>query len=249
MSTRSTFTHVHASGRFDADLADVQVDWDNYRALGHLVTGTEHGSGDHDPAFKAPGWNGYRGHECVVMWREDTFEQAWAPSFDAVAKRFTFNRGSNRAAKVWLTTVPLRHLETGRIVMVRVCHMPASVQDGERFRAGEVRKVAAWSAALAVWGHRCRRFKRDHPHAAQINVADWNVDLKRRHWRALIGSALTLRCAWSKHLPKHGSLGHRLIDAAFVRLLKVVKAWLLKKGKSSDHCAIAMEYAITSKGA
>ncbi|GAA1138246.1 hypothetical protein [Nocardioides aquiterrae] len=247
----ATFTHVHASGRFDASLADVRTDWDNFRAdpAVKLITATEHGSGDHDKAFDADGWKGYRGHECVVVWRIDTFEPAWEPSFGPLARKHTFNRGSNRNATTWLTTVPLRHRETGRVVMVRVCHMPASVQDGERFRASEVRKVAAWTAALARWGHRCRRFKRDHPHAAQINVADWNVDLRRRHWRALIDAAMTQRCAWGKHLPTTGSLGRRLIDGAFIRLLRVESADVMRKGKSSDHKPVRFRYQITNKGA
>lgn len=244
------FVHVHSSGRFDASLTDVQTDWDNFRAdpAVKLITGTEHGSGDHDPAFEAPGWKGYRGHECVAMWRIDTFEQAWEPSFRPIGKA-TFRRGTNHDARVWLTSVPLRHRETGRVLMVRVCHTAAKVQDGDRFRLSEARNVAAWTASLARWGHRCRRFKRDHPHAAQLNTADWNVDLRRRHWRALIGTALGQRCAWGKHMPVTGSLGRRLIDGAFVRLLRVQSADVMRKGKSSDHHPVRFRYQITSKGA
>lgn len=247
---RASFVHVHASGRFDAHVADVRSDWDDYRATPgvKLITGTEHGSGDHDPAFKGvAGWGFYRGHECVVSWREDTFELAWEPSFAPIAKAHTFNRGSNKNAKVWLTSVPLRHIATGRVVMVRVCHTPSSVQAGDRFRPGERRKVGAWTASLARWGARARRFTRDHPHAAQVDVADWNVDLKRKHWQALIGRALGQRCAWAGRVPAQGTHGRRLIDGVFYRLLEVSNARVLPKGKSSDHKAIATKFEITPK--
>lgn len=246
--TSAEFVHVHASGRFDATLADVKTDWDNFRTMRgvRLVTGTEHGSGDHDAAFRADGWKGYRGRECVVMWRTDTFEQAREPSFRPIGKN-TFRRGTNRDARVWLTSVQLRHIETNRVVMVRVCHMPAKVQDGERFRFSEARNVAAWSASLALWGRRARRSARHHPRAAQINAADWNLDLRRRHWRTVIGSALGQRCAWGKHMPDGGTLGRRLVDGAFYRLLRVLDARVLPKCKSSDHKPIAMRFLIASK--
>lgn len=246
--TVAHFTHVHASGKFSADVEDVKADWDYYRSMPgvKIVTGTEHGSGEHDAAFVAKGWGHYRGHECVVTWREDTFELAWQPSFGPLGDK-TFNRGSNKHAKVWLTSVPLRHKATGRIVMVRVCHTPSSVQDGEKFRRGEVRKVAAWTTSLARWGARCWRFRKNHPHAAEISVGDWNVDLFRKVWRHTISAALGLRSAWAKHLPDIGSLGRRLIDGMFYRLLKVLGARVLPKRKSSDHHAIATDFEITSK--
>lgn len=245
------FTHVHASGRFDVPLADVRTDWDNFRTNPDvaLITGTEHGSGDHDPAFAAPGWDGKRAGECVAMWREGVFELAWEPSVRPVARKFTFRRGSNKDATTNLASFPLRHLAANRIVMVRICHTPSKVQQGESFRHSEKRNVTAWSRALARWGWIARRFKRDHYLAAQINVADWNVNLRLRRWRVLIGTTLGQRCAWSKHMPKEGTHGPRLIDGVFYRLLKVAAAEVLPKGKSSDHRPITTTFVVTSKGA
>lgn len=247
--TTFEFAHIHASGFHKADLADVRLDWDNYRTnpATKLITGTE--ARNFDAAFKAAGWDGKRAGECVCTWRSDTFELAWEPSLRPLARRFTFRRGTNPNATANLASFPLRHIASNRVVMVRVCHMPSKVQDGERFRFKEARNVAAWANALRRWGHINRRFKRDHVLAAGIDVADWNVDLKRRHWRALIATALGKRCAWSKRLPRRGSHGSRLIDGAFYRLLKVTSANTLPKGKSSDHRPIRTTFRIKSKGA
>lgn len=244
------FVHVHASGRFDATLADVRADWDDYRTMPgvKLVTGTEHGSGDHDPAFEADGWDHVRKGECVVAWDTTVFEPAWAASLTLIGT--PYYRGGNENSRTKLLSVPLRHIATGRVLMVRVAHTPAHVQAGDGFRrttARVIRQAAGWMSGLVAWGRRSARFRRHHPHAAELAIADWNVDLLRRYWRALIRRTLNLRCAWTKHLPRRGTHGRRLIDGVFYRLLKVDNARVLPKGKSSDHHAIATKFTIATK--
>lgn len=248
--TTSAFTHIHASGRFDAPLGHVKADWDHYRNLPGvaLITGTEHGSGDHDAAFDADGWDWRRLGECVVAWDETVFELAWQPTLTFIGT--PFYRGGNDNARTRLLSVPLRHLATGRVVMVRVAHTPAHVQAGNKFRrttARVIRQATGWSTGLVAWGKRSRRFRKHHPHAAEIAVADWNVSLFSRVWRSLVRRTLKMRCAWTKHMPKIGSHGKRLIDGVFYRLLRVDTAAVLPLRKSSDHRAVCVRFTVTSK--
>lgn len=244
-----TFGVILAPGRFDATLAQARKAWDGFRASDavDLILATEYGSGKFDPALDADGWDHFRGNgECVVAWRTDVFEPAWKPRADRIGAEFF--RGGNHHARTPMVTVPLRHVDTGRVVLVRVVHTPAHVQAGDGFRKTTARVIQqgrAWASALVVLGKRSRRFKAHHPRAAQIVAADWNVDMHRRHWRTVVGRGLGLRCATP--LPDGGDLGKRLISWPFHRGLRVERTGLLSKRDGFDHRPVLVRYSIKEK--
>lgn len=238
--TRSTFTHTHASGYAQADAGKAVADISRYRITSDLITTTEHKDRRFDAAFLAEGWDSHLGHECRVAWRTDVFELAGRPRVRA-RHGFTFKKGTNPQAVARIEYVPLRHLDTGKRIRVRVAHMPSSVQYGDGFR-GRTPRVAAWVATLALWGRLARRDARKRPRQAQINVADWNVNLHRRHWRVLIGRALGQRCP--SPLPREGSHHKRLIDGFFFLGLSARGSRVLAKGASSDHRAVQTYFHI-----
>lgn len=236
-----------APGRFDATPRQAQEAWDYYRLGADLILGTEYGSGKFDRALSARGWDYFRGNgECVVAYRTDVFEPAWKPSADRIGAEFY--RGGNHHARTPIAQVPLRHMATGRLLIVRVPHTPAHVQAGDGFRKTTARVIQqgrAWVSALAVLGRRSRRFKSNHPCGAQIIAGDWNVDLHRAHWRAVVGRALGLRCA--KPLTEAGDLGKRLVSWAFFWGLVVESTEALEKQEGFDHVAMSIRFTIKEK--
>lgn len=249
--TADQFGHIQAAGRFDATLEEAQAAWDGFRDTRgvKIITATEYGSGKFDPALEADGWDHFRGHgACVVSWATDTFELAWKGAGFADRIGTPFFRGGNPDARTPLTSVPLRHIATGKVVMVRVGHLPAHVQDGDGFRETTARVIAqgrAWMSSLAGWGRRSRRFTRRHPGAAQIGTGDFNVDVHRAHWRGVIGRALRLECATP--IPAGGDLGKRLISWFFYRGLGVATTDVLRAVEGFDHKPILIRWKIKEK--
>lgn len=241
------FGVIIAPGRFDATPAQAKKAWDKYRKKADVILATEYGSGKFDAALDAEGWDYFRGHgEGVVAWRTDMFEVAWQPTADRIGTPFF--RGGNHAARTPLTQVPLRHLGANRLVMIRVPHMPAHIQAGNGFRRTTPRVVAqaaGWLSALAVIGRRSERFRENHPKAAELVAGDWNVDMHRAHWRAVIHAATGLRCV--KPLTDLGDLGRRLVSWGFFRGLRVVSTALLSKQDGFDHRAVSIQFRL--KGA
>lgn len=247
--TGDEFAAIIAAGRFDATRAQAEVAWDYYRNHADLICSTENGSGKFDSAIRAPGWDSYRGHgECVVAWRRDRFTLAshrLSPRAERIGS--TFWRGGNPRARTPLTTVALTHLASGRVVLARVPHMPAHVQSGDGFARSSARvvgQVAAWVSSLAALGRRSRLYARAHPGDAQVFASDWNVDVRRRHWRSLLARGLSLRCALP--LTAGGDLGHRLVTWAFVRRLRVRGVGLCLPMPGYDHRAVRLVLSIKS---
>ena len=245
MSTRE-FVVVLAPGRFDATLAQARVAWAGYHAAADVVLATEYGSGKFDPALIADGWDHFRGNgECVVAWDTDLFAPAWKGAGHADRIGSPFFRGGNLHAQTPLTSMPLRHLPTGRLVMFRVPHTPAHVQAGDGFRRTTPRVIgqaAAWVSSLAAMGRLSRRFTVHHKNAAQVIAGDWNVDTHRAHWRGVISTALGLSCA--KPLPTGGDLGNRLVSWFFHRGLTVESSRVLTKRAGFDHNPVRVRFSI-----
>lgn len=242
------FGVVLAPGRFDATVSQAKAAWDAYRADPEVdvILGTEYGSGKFDAAFDADGWGYFRGKgECVVAW-SDVFEPAWknAGHADRIGK--AFYRGGNHSARTPITVMPLRIGD--RVIRFRVTHMPAHIQAGDGFRRTTprvIQQAAAWVSALAVLGKWSRRSKRNNPHSAEVVAGDWNVDMHRAHWRAVIRTALGLRCA--KPLTKGGDLDKRLVSWPFYRGLRVVSTEILPKQDGFDHRAVLIRFRIKEK--
>lgn len=241
------FGVVIAPGCFDATPRQARAAWDEYRARGEIILGTEYGSGKFDAAFDVPDWGYFRGNgECVVSWAAETFQPAWknAGHADRIGK--PFYRGGNPNARTPVTVMPLRIGD--RMIRFRVTHMPAHIQAGDGFRRTTprvIQQAAAWVSALAVLGKWSRRSKRNNPRAAEVIGGDWNVDMHRAHWRAVIRTALGLRCV--KPLTKGGDLGGRLVSWPFYRGLRVVSTELLPPQDGFDHRAVLIRFSI--KGA
>lgn len=239
------FTEVIAAGRFDASLAEAKSAWDEYRRQANLIVGTEYGSGKFDPVFEADGWDHFRGSgEAVIAW-DKTFKPAWADAGHADRIGSKFYRGGNKDAQTPVASIPLRHVDSGRLLMVRVPHMPAHVQAGGGFRKTTARVIAqvrGWITSLAVLGKRSRRFRHTHKNAAEINSGDWNVDVHSAHWRGVVARGLGLRCA--KPLPPGGDIGGRLVTWAFVRGVAVVSTIIMNKRKGYDHRPVRIRFKI-----
>ncbi|WP_155992090.1 hypothetical protein [Nocardioides sp. URHA0032] len=244
------FVHIHASGRFDATPAEARAAWDDFRSTRgvKLITATEYGSGKFDGALKADGWDYFRGSgECVVAWATDTFEPAWRGAGYATRIGTRFFRGGNHDARTPLTSMPLRHIVTGRIAMVRVPHTPAHIQAGDGFRKTTTRVLEqgrAWVTSLAGMGRRSRRFRADHKNAAEIICGDFNVDVHRAHWRGVVSAALGLHCATP--IPDGGDLGKRLVSWFFYRGLGVATTGVMRPVKGFDHKPVLIRWSITA---
>lgn len=237
-------------GRFDATPAQMRAAWDAEREAGaDLIDGTEAGSGKFDSAFRAPGWEFFRGDgECVVAWRTDVFERAWKGAGHTDRIGTPFFRGGNKDARTPIASVPLRHIGSGVIVRNLVPHMPAHIQAGDGFRKTTARVIQqgrAWVTSLAALGRRVRRFKKNHPNAAELVDGDFNVDFHRRHWRALVARVLDLTVA--EPLPDGGDLGPRCVSWYLVRGLRVVAVKKGAKHEGLDHRTGRIRFQITVK--
>lgn len=242
------FGVVIAPGRFDATPKQAKAAWDDYRATRgvDIIIGTEYGSGRFDDALSGTGWRYVRdGGDCVIAWRTSVFEPAWRGAGHADRIGTPFYRGGNHHARTPLTSMPLRHIDTGRLVMVRAVHAPAHVQAGDGFRrttARVIQQAAGWVSSVAVIGKRSRRFRDRNKHAVELVAGDWNVDMHRPHWRGVLRAALGLRCV--KPLVRGGDLGNRLISWAFYRHLRVARTHLLPKRDGYDHRPLLITFEL-----
>lgn len=165
------------------------------------------------------GWDQYRskvrGAECVVAWDAGRFRLAGPKSDCAGVRRLTdrvfyTGRGVARPG-VTATWVLLRDLDARDPLRI-VAHFPASVQAGDWFNRRNLRRVVAWRGALVGLRRLILELRRDlRPDEITVSC-DWNVDLTRKRWRAVINAGLRGTGCRVK-APTEGTHRDRAIDS------------------------------------
>jgi len=169
--------------------------------------------------------------ECTVLWRADRFRRSASGTSWLTRKTFRTGSGHVRPGVV-ATWVLLTDRDTDQRLLRLVAHLPASVQDGDRFSRDQAARVAAWVAALDGLRATLKRLTMDLDPDMVVVSCDWNVDVARLHWRTLINTALRpvgLRLS----IPPAGTLHDRRIDAHASRRRGHVR--VLPKRKPFDH--------------
>ena len=151
--------------------------------------------------------------ECQIGWDDSHHYPGPRSDCEGVARLtravFYTSKGGRKDG-VEMTWVLLAD-KSGRTLLRAVAHMPASVQRGDGF-SGVAGRVTAWRLALRGLRREVRRLSREvRPDEVTVS-ADFNVDLQRRHWRAVIntglrGTGLTVKA------PGSGTHHARAIDA------------------------------------
>jgi hypothetical protein len=231
-------THVHASQRYDRPLALLRREIRRDARPGvDLVTMTEvQGRARSAPLHARPGWAAYTDTrmDTGVMWPRARWRLVARRVFLADPRPYPTETGTRRTWGMGVVLDP-RPPYAGPRVLVTVAHMPSHVEYGDAWRPGMARRVSAYRRALRGWETRLNALRdRWHP-GAVLTVADWNVNLRRPHWRALIRRAFPgQRITWSPPYPKRGThAAGRLIDATLTT--ERGRAHLLRHSAASDH--------------
>lgn len=224
-------THVHTSQRYDRPTPLLSQDIRRATALADVVTLTE--VQGRRAAVHARGWGAYTDGrtDLGVMWRRDRWRLVHARAFPLA--RPPADR------PIWALAVVLdpRPPHAGPRLLVTVAHMPSAVQWGDSWNPHAPRRVAAWTLALATWHDVVRAQRLRYRPGAVLTVADWNLDLRRPMWRAVVRRAFpTQRLTWTGRLPARGThAGGRLIDGSLTT--ESGRARLLPRTAASDHSA------------
>lgn len=221
--------HAHASERYDRPIALLRHDVRRLTTGRDLVTLTEVQS--RRAAVHRAGWRTAAGSDLAVMWRRDRWRLVRSGLHRLAAPP------ADRAIYALVVVLDPRPPHAGPRVLVSVSHLPSAVQWGDRFNARAPRRVAAWRTALAAWHGVVRDARRRHHPGAVLTVADWNVDLRRPVWRAIVRRAFpTQRLTWNPPYPVSGTHAHgRIIDATATT--ESGRARLLPRTAASDHRA------------
>jgi hypothetical protein len=141
-----------------------------------------------------PGADAPNEAECGVAW--DT--EHWAEPDRTERRRRGIRRLTNRKFStgkgavrdgVIATWVLLEHVETGKTLLRVVWHMPASVEDPGGF-SSKTKRVIAWQSALRGVRREMKDLIRLLNPDFVLCSADWNVNLLKRRWRALINAGV-----------------------------------------------------------
>lgn len=241
-----TFTHAHFSGLWNASALDWREAVETATVVASVVTFTETTVRNPSAGRK---WGAYHGeerpgaNEGSVLWNGAVFEQA-GPGFAVPISSTVYALGNGRPRpRVHLIGVPLRHRETGRLVVVAVFHMPSAVEGRNALVRG-VRRSTAYVEALAGMREQRRALREVHPGAAFLFAGDLNLNVRRPWVRAFLKAGLPgLRSAW-KTMPKRGTHGRRVIDDALhSRRLKVEgSARRLARPDGFDHAPVLTRF-------
>jgi hypothetical protein len=186
-----------------------------------------------------------RGAECVIGWNPNRVELA---SFDgdcegaAVLTDRTFYTGAGAERPGVVATWVLLRLLVSRLEVLRlVAHFPASVQRGDGFSTN-VRRALAWRAALKGLRTALLELVDDLDPDELVVSCDFNVDLRRRHWRVLINHGLRGTGVRVK-APTEGTHGARAIDghASTMRRRDRVSR-VLRRSRGFDHRPVVAEF-------
>lgn len=205
---------VHASGRFDAPVADVVA----YvvALVAHykpdILTATEaeqHGVADALQAALGDKYAVEKAAEYLCIRKVATVASNGTPAH----VRLTDTAGLRQDWRnLFIGAFPLR---LGTLpIMVTVGHCPSAVQAGDHYN-GRVQLVTTSRTGFKAWG--TWMDARPRPEL-QLAAMDSNVDHHRRAWRLALQLWLGATSIWTRKRPKTGThAGRRLIDAIYIR--------------------------------
>lgn len=247
---RHSFRAVHLSGYHRATVAQVRAELDRHRAnpTVALITGTENYKGEHNDAWREKGWRTFRTGELTITWRTAVLASTIAadpPGWARQLSERTFHRGTGQPVKgLFSGVVRLQHTGTGRRVIVRWAHMPASVQAGSGW-SKTLGRVLVYRDAMRTWRSIVRLTLRNHPDAVLIVAADWNLDHGRKWVRSYLRRHLApLRPA----LAHEGTLGNREIDVPWVHGAAVSGVEVHRRAPGHDHKAKSYRLTLEASG-
>ena len=135
------------------------------------------------------------------------------------AARSTTAQSGAAAPTVHAFTQPLRHTETGQVVLFTVVHLPSNIQGGPKDviagpRPGPDPREAVTEDAIANMGKAWQLGRQRHPGSARVLVGDWNLDYRPAVRARLVGHHVPdarLLLGGTPPGPRHPrEAGHRL---------------------------------------
>lgn len=233
--------HAHVSGYHSASREEWHTLMADLARTTSVIAATEC-RGDVAPF----NWRQYRpkdmaGAECSIIYDRDRWQQV-LPAFDhrgglrLTDRTFYTGQGAERPGVVATWALLERQSAEPWTLLPIVAHFPASVQAGDRF-SRKVRRVTAWTGALRGLRREVRRLDREvRPDEITVSC-DFNVDVTRRRWRAVINHGLRgtgLRLV----PPGEPTHGQRAIDA-FATTMHRQTVHVLGKFPGFDHRPVA----------
>jgi hypothetical protein len=223
VSPPSPVDHVHSSSRYNRSPASLAASIARLSPSADLMTLTEVARHARTRVVRrARGFTSYRpgGTDVAIMWRS-TWKRLAASSLKLAP--------GQRAGLVLLQR------PDGLRVLVSLAHLPSHVQYGDRWRPTVPNRLHTWRTAVRSWSRQIAAARaRWHPDLV-IVTADWNVDLRRSHWRRVVTGAFhALHLTWRPPFPRGGThAGRRIIDGTLTNARG--RAHLAKDDRSSDH--------------
>jgi hypothetical protein len=232
--------HIHSSGRYDRSDAAVKKAIGRYVDDANLITLTETQKRDKQ-TLSQPGWTvakyyGPGDGDSTVITKDSEWRvlAKWSKQLSQYEQR----RGPGGPPPPHSLTVLLQNKHTDRQLLVSIAHLPSHVE-GDWFKPGSFRgyawRVFVWRDAVRTWKRHVKRLAKAH-NAKVMMVADWNLNFKRRVFRALVKTLFPmLHLTWQSPFPADGTHHHRVIDATLTNLRVKRKARLYQDDASSDH--------------
>lgn len=259
----SSFRKVHASGRWDRPLRSLRDSLDLFATeLGAtVVTGTEldqrhrrdtvteWARANHWSATVPPAPHPFT-DDAYVAWSAARWARVYVEH--SVVCRVPFKMGGGAtAAQQYAVYAVLRDKLNGEPVLFTTTHTPSGVEMGDHWRGGlTAARVRAWLAAQRGWRKRSNELAERFGCVAVVQSADWNIDLHRRAWRAVLRTTYPARrLTWLGRMPTGGShAGGRLIDGTLIRgRIKCTRARLLTAHRyrlASDHLPYVEDFTL-----
>ena len=240
-----SFVHTHSSSRFDRALPVLLDAVRKFVADCDLLTLTEVSSEAREKVLRVvaqeENWAVLTGDlssrdDCAIMYDKDIWKARYVETREVTNKSFIiFGHTSKPVAAI---SAILEHLDTGKLVLVSVCHLPSSVE-GKKGLTGKVSRVHAWRDAHRGWRRRWNQLAKRYKVDGVLVCGDWNINIKRKVFQVLLkGLQPAMRPTLDyKRLPVRGTHGNRLIDFTFIRgdLRVTFRPIVAPQGPSSDH--------------
>lgn len=188
-----------------------------------------------------PGWAVARRGEYLYGWRRDVFRRRIGRPLRRV--RMTRTRGAADWRNLFVLKARMLHLKSQRNWAREVGHMPATVQDGRRWRASSSQAVGTHQAGTRRWGAQVKRGLRLWPKTIRVVTYDSNLDHRLDVWRDHMTAEFGMPSIWSAKTATKGTHPRvhptRVIDAGNTNA-DVIDTWRspIRPPAYVDHWAI-----------
>jgi len=234
------FKHTHSSGFYKGSIQALHRAVLKYAQTAQVITLTEVATEGREDALAVPGFGvvvGDKGlkDDSAIVYDKSVFKVIFHESY--LVSHHLFKLGGHLSSPLYAQNAVLEHLESGKRVVVSVCHFPSGVE-GDLAHHRHTDRVVAWHQATNNLRRRSNQLKTHFKTDASILAGDWNINFKHRWARAAIKVKFPMwKLVWSAvdRLPSRGTHGSRLIDGAVLKGLKVIAAYVDIDDNSSDH--------------